>query len=418
MNKREIISDAFSMLDDYLVREAGQSALERKDTVTAKRNGFLSFAAAAAGIFVAVGAVYAVVNMNLNPIGTGGVVYSGTIGSSTEPSSDDISQPIADKVEWLWPVYGYSGVKEQDGPSALIIYGDGILGENVLAVKDGTVVRSKEMTNKGLCVTIYHGDGYYATYSCMGEIYVDVGQEVSQGDVIGTVGDTGEYADEWLYFELLTGADGLDYHGGTLLDPALYFDLPDYNINQDNSTEETPPDISDGISEVHEFDLHSTLTLEDVNVALKDKTYPEREYQKDEWIWPFDLKLLDKMDCTNATSEDSGHKDMNIVCLDITDVYAVKDGTVILTGESANGWFVAIYNGGGYTSFYSNLGELYVKEGQEVSQCDVIGVTGSFEEQIISNVHRRIPDLHFEINGEKAPVDEDKLWRYYSSETE
>ena len=60
-------------------------------------------------------------------------------------------------------------------------------GANVTAMYDGTVIATAYDFGMGNIVTIDHGEGVIATYASLGETYVNVGDQVKQGDNIGTV---------------------------------------------------------------------------------------------------------------------------------------------------------------------------------------------------------------------------------------
>ncbi len=84
-------------------------------------------------------------------------------------------------------------------------------GTEVVAVKGGTVEISTALRNSsggyrsyGEYVVINHHDGTMTLYAHMlsGSRTVSVGQEVSQGQVLGTVGSTGNSTGPHLHFEV------------------------------------------------------------------------------------------------------------------------------------------------------------------------------------------------------------------------
>ena len=86
-----------------------------------------------------------------------------------------------------------------------------VVGKNVVAVKSGTVVTSTALRNSsggyrsyGEYVVINHHDGTMTLYAHMlsGSRTVIPGQEVTQGQVIGTVGSTGNSTGTHLHFEV------------------------------------------------------------------------------------------------------------------------------------------------------------------------------------------------------------------------
>lgn len=77
-----------------------------------------------------------------------------------------------------------------------------VAGARVQAVFAGTVVYSDWLRGYGRLVIIDHGEGYHTLYAHLGEETVQRGDSVSQGDEIGTVGDTGSLRGTVLYFEI------------------------------------------------------------------------------------------------------------------------------------------------------------------------------------------------------------------------
>lgn len=86
-----------------------------------------------------------------------------------------------------------------------------VIGKSVVAVKSGTVVTSKALKNPngsyrsyGEYVVINHHDGTMTLYAHMlaGSRKVVEGQKVEQGQVIGTVGSTGNSTGPHLHFEV------------------------------------------------------------------------------------------------------------------------------------------------------------------------------------------------------------------------
>ena len=86
-----------------------------------------------------------------------------------------------------------------------------VIGKSVVAVKSGTVVTSKALRSSngnyrsyGEYVVINHHDGTMTLYAHMlsGSRKVVEGQSVSQGQVIGTVGSTGNSSGPHLHFEV------------------------------------------------------------------------------------------------------------------------------------------------------------------------------------------------------------------------
>ncbi|MBQ0084278.1 MAG: peptidoglycan DD-metalloendopeptidase family protein [Clostridiales bacterium] len=76
-------------------------------------------------------------------------------------------------------------------------------GTPIYAVKGGTVTRSCYRSDYGNCIIINHGDGVQTLYAHCTELYVKVGEEVKQGQTIGSVGTTGQSTGYHLHFEVM-----------------------------------------------------------------------------------------------------------------------------------------------------------------------------------------------------------------------
>ncbi len=82
-------------------------------------------------------------------------------------------------------------------------------GSNVHALYDGRVVYADWLTGLGLLMILDHG-GYLSLYAHTEELYKEVGERVSAGDVIGSAGDSGGRARPELYLELRRGSQPVD----------------------------------------------------------------------------------------------------------------------------------------------------------------------------------------------------------------
>ncbi|MDD3628811.1 MAG: peptidoglycan DD-metalloendopeptidase family protein [Candidatus Humimicrobiaceae bacterium] len=80
-------------------------------------------------------------------------------------------------------------------------------GINVNATASGVVIFSGWHGGYGKKVMIYHGFGYTTVYAHLSSIYVNVGDEVTKGDVIGLMGNTGNSTGPHLHYEVLV--DGI-----------------------------------------------------------------------------------------------------------------------------------------------------------------------------------------------------------------
>lgn len=89
-------------------------------------------------------------------------------------------------------------------------------GEPIHAVKSGTVIKAEYHNSWGNVVAIQHEDGSTALYAHQQQYAVKVGDKVSQSQLIGYVGSTGNSTGSHLHFELCRD-NSLDQ--GMLIDP-------------------------------------------------------------------------------------------------------------------------------------------------------------------------------------------------------
>ncbi len=92
----------------------------------------------------------------------------------------------------------------------------GPVGQDVRAAKAGTVVESGYQGAYGNTVVIDHGNGYKTRYAHLNRTpNVSVGQQVTGGQVIGALGNTGNSSGPHLHFEVMTS-------GGDFVNPAKF----------------------------------------------------------------------------------------------------------------------------------------------------------------------------------------------------
>jgi septal ring factor EnvC (AmiA/AmiB activator) len=75
-------------------------------------------------------------------------------------------------------------------------------GSSIAAVFPGQVVYTGWFRGYGNLIIVDHGGEYYTVYAHAADIRVTEGDEVKQGQIIGTVGDTGSLQGPRLYFEV------------------------------------------------------------------------------------------------------------------------------------------------------------------------------------------------------------------------
>lgn len=135
---------------------------------------------------------------------------------------------IPTKGQWGWPAscsnisspYGWRWGALHDGTD---IAGCGY-GSNIFAVQSGTVIISSSKKDNGQYIVIDHHNGYYSMYAhlCVGCRYVNAGDYVEKGQVIGGMGQTGWATGVHVHYAIWVG--GAPYtSGSTSIDPMLLY---------------------------------------------------------------------------------------------------------------------------------------------------------------------------------------------------
>lgn len=115
--------------------------------------------------------------------------------------------------------------------------------------------------------------------------------------------------------------------------------------------------------------------------------------EKPEYIYP-----VEEFNCTYGVGqrEDGYHKGMDLLCPSYTEVHAIADGVVTHAGwMDGYGYCVFIDHGDGMESRCAHMNEVTVSVGDEVSQGNQIGWSGSTGDS-------ECPHVHFEmrLNGD------------------
>lgn len=124
---------------------------------------------------------------------------------------------------YIWPLNGFTNISSGFGNRDLGFLADfhrGIdipadAGTPIMACNGGTVVRSEYHYSWGNYVLIDHGNGQSTLYAHMTATAVSAGATVSQGDVIGYVGQTGNAYGNHLHLEY--------WINGVITDPITMF---------------------------------------------------------------------------------------------------------------------------------------------------------------------------------------------------
>jgi len=136
-----------------------------------------------------------------------------------EPSADSYLEVRKGSVPWPAP----GTVIRDFGVEVHPVYGTQTISDGISvstqasapvgAVGPGTVLYAREFLSMGRLVIVDHRDGYYSMYGHLGEISVEVGDEVEAGTLVGSSGSLPGGTSGY-YFEIRRGGqpvDPLDY---------------------------------------------------------------------------------------------------------------------------------------------------------------------------------------------------------------
>ncbi len=138
-------------------------------------------------------------------------------GGTPEPFTGEFARA---RNQLAWPVEG--NVVGRFGPERHPRFGTTTLNNGIdIAAPAGTAVRavargrvdftSQDFAAFGQVVVVNHGSGYYTLYGHLSDILVRQGQEVTPGQTIGRVGDSGtSLKGTVLHFEVRNGGTALD----------------------------------------------------------------------------------------------------------------------------------------------------------------------------------------------------------------
>lgn len=146
------------------------------------------------------------------------------------------------QVDFIWPVEGrissifglrrFFNEQERRPHSGLDIAADE--GTPVKAVADGTVIDAGDFFFSGNMIYVDHGQGIITLYAHLSGIDVKPGDTVRQGEIIGSVGQTGRVTGPHLHFAVLANQ--------TLIDPIFMLpanDKVDFGVLSEKTAEST-----------------------------------------------------------------------------------------------------------------------------------------------------------------------------------
>jgi murein DD-endopeptidase MepM/ murein hydrolase activator NlpD len=144
---------------------------------------------------------------------TGPITPAQTASLPPEPKPLTAPPPRA-AARFIWPLRGK--VLSGYGPVAKGLHNDGIniaaaVGTQVKAADNGVVAYAgNELKGFGNLLLIKHADGWITAYAHNDKLLVKRGDEVKQGQVISTVGRTGNVDQPQLHFEIRQGTQAVD----------------------------------------------------------------------------------------------------------------------------------------------------------------------------------------------------------------
>ena len=83
-------------------------------------------------------------------------------------------------------------------------------GDPIRATADGKIIDASYTPDLGNSVTIQHSHGFLTRYGHLRSIRVKKGQQVAQGQVVGTLGNTGKSTGPHLHYEVHLGTSVID----------------------------------------------------------------------------------------------------------------------------------------------------------------------------------------------------------------
>ncbi len=130
---------------------------------------------------------------------------------------------IMSEIPNIWPIQGgighismYFGQNENPFSAGQWYLHNGIdistyrSGDPIVASADGKIIDASYTSDLGNSVTIQHSHGFITRYGHLRTMRVKKGQQVAQGQIIGTLGNTGKSTGPHLHYEVHLGTSVID----------------------------------------------------------------------------------------------------------------------------------------------------------------------------------------------------------------
>ena len=131
----------------------------------------------------------------------------GIIGWKQEVFSKDVTASYLNSGKFIWPVpsskrisshFGKRWGKQHQGIDIVAAE-----GRYIVATADGTVIYSGHgLKSYGNLIVLSHGGGFFSVYAHNRKNFINKGEKVYKGQVIGQIGQTGRTTGPHLHFEI------------------------------------------------------------------------------------------------------------------------------------------------------------------------------------------------------------------------
>jgi murein DD-endopeptidase MepM/ murein hydrolase activator NlpD len=169
---------------------------------------------------------------------------------------------------WIWPADGV--ISDTYGTRQGKHKGIDIAGKidtPVLAVDDGTVVKSYYSNTYGNVVFIKHPSNFVTVYAHLNKRIVTQGQMIKQGEIIGNMGRTGQATGTHLHFE--THQVEWRYDKKYALDPEKLLGKADVGENVQGGIASIGDNVLEGASHLHSHLEQSALQSNSTSSIVK-----------------------------------------------------------------------------------------------------------------------------------------------------